>query len=140
MATATIPENAQLSDAAEHRNTMYIQSAHRLQHFAWRALNILGKKNNEVVVICIEVDSRWRDLVEQLMPGYDWDAERVSGRQPIALGSTTWAICKFLAEEFPDLAKVALEVPPEGKAKAVVLDDGGCTIYELEPKPDSEQS
>lgn len=140
MAIATIPKSAQLSDAAEHRNTMYMQVAHRLRHFAWRALNVLGKKNSEIAVICIEVDSRWRDWVEHIMPGHDWDAVRASGMQPVAQGTVTWAACKFIAKEFPDLAEVTMEVPPEGKVKAIVLNDGGCTIYELVPKPDSEQS
>lgn len=139
MATANIPASAQLSDAAEHRNGMYTQVAHRLQHLAWRALNVHNKKNDEIVVICIEVDSRWRAWVEHIMPGHDWDAVRASGRQPVAHATLTWEACVFIAQEFPDLAKVAMEVPPEGKAKAIVLDDGGCTIYELEPKLDEGQ-
>lgn len=139
MATAHIPPSALLSDAAEHRNMMYIQVAHRLQHLAWRALNVLDKKNDKIVVICIEVDSCWRGWAEHIMPDHDWDSVRVSGKHPVAHATLTWEACEFIAQEFPDLAKAALEVPPEGKVKAIVLDDGGCSIYELEPKPDGGQ-
>jgi hypothetical protein len=33
----------------------------------------------------------------------------------------------------PDLAGVLLEVPEAGKMKCIVLDDGGCTIYDINP-------
>lgn len=134
MATAVIPPHAQLSEAAEYRNFMYQSAMSRLQRLAWRALNVLGKKNDEIVVVCIQVDSRWRDWVDNLMPGHDWDAIRATGADPVAQGTVTWEACKFVAEQFPDIADIALEVPPEGKVKAIVLNDGGCTVYELEPK------
>lgn len=134
MATAVIPESAQFSEAAEHRNKIYSQMMHRLQHLAWRALNILGKRNDEVTIICIQVDSRWRDMVDYLMPNHDWDAIRATGAEPIAQGTVSWSVCGMIAKKFPDIAGVALEVPPEGKVKAIVLNDGGCTVYELEPK------
>jgi len=134
MATAIIPEYAQLSKAAEHRNAIYSQTMPRLQHLAWRALTVLGKKNDEVVIICVQVDSTWRDLVDDLMPGHDWDAIRATGAEPIAQGIVLWSLCEFIAQEFPDIAKAVLEVPPPGKMKVIVLNDGGCTIYELEPR------
>ena len=135
-ATANIPPHAQLSAAAEDRNHIYNQAAHRLQHLAWRALNVLGKKNTEIAVVCIEVDSQWRELADALMPNHDWDQIRATGARPVAQGTVTWAICELVANEFPDMADVAREAPPEGKVKAIVLNEGGCTIYELEPKSD----
>ncbi len=135
MATTHIPPNAQLSDAAEFRNIVFANSLPRLQHLAWRAINVLGKQNSEIVIICIEVDSRWRDLANQLMPNKDWDAIRATGAAPFARGSVLWGICEMIAEEFPDLAEIAREIPREGIVKAVILTDGGCTIYDLEPKP-----
>ena len=140
MATATIPENAQLSEEAEYRNTIYRQAAHRLQHLAWRALVVLGKKNCEFAIFCIQVDSRWRALVDHVMPGQDWDVIRATGADPMAQGIISWAVCTFVAKEFPDIASIALEVPPPGKMKVVVLTDGGCTIYEIEPKPEDSSS
>jgi len=134
MATSVIPMNAQFSDAAEHRNTIYSQAMYRLQHLAWRALNVLGKGNGEIVIICIQVDSRWRATADHLMPNHDWDSIRAQGVEPIARGMVAWSVCEMVAEEFPDIASAVLEVPPEGKVKAIVLNDGGCTIYELEPK------
>jgi hypothetical protein len=134
MATANIPPSAQLSKAAEYRNLMYSQAMPRLQHFAWRALNLLGKKSNEVVLVCIQVDSRWRGVVDMIMPGKDWDSVRATGADPVALGTVEWSFCELVAEEFPDLANMAFEVPDEGCMKAFVLTEEGCTIYDLTPK------
>lgn len=122
-----------LSEAAEFRNGLYLQALPRLQNLAYRALYVYGKKNSEIAVICIEVDSKWRGWVDQLMPGYDWESVRATGALPIAQGTVTWPACEFVAEQFPDIAHIAREVPPEGKMKAIVLCDNGCTIYELEP-------
>ena len=140
MATATIPENAQLSEAAEFRNTLYMDSMSRLQHAAWRALNVLGMCNDEVVVVCIQVDSHWRYIVDLLMPGHDWQSIRDMGEEPVARGSAMWGMCKVVAERLPDIATAALELPPPGKVKAIVLSDGGGTIYELEPKREDSSS
>ncbi len=140
MATATIPESAQLSEAAEFRNTMYINSLSRLQHIAWRALNVHGLRNDQVVVTCIQVDSRWRDIVDLLMPNYDWQSFRDAGEEPVARGSARWGICEVVAERLPDIADVCLEIPPEGKVKVIVLSDGGGTVYELEPKAEDTSS
>jgi len=140
MATAKIPESAQFSNEAEYRNKMYTQNMLRLQHLAWRALNVLGKKNDEIVVICIQVDSYWRELADSLVPNCDWQAFRDMGQDPIARGSVTWDICKTLAEELPDISDVIMEVPPKGKVRAIVLSDYGGTVYELEPKPEDSPS
>lgn len=140
MATAIIPKSAQLSEAAEFRNTMYINSMSRLQHIAWRALNVHNLANDKFVIVCIEVDSRWRPIVDQLMPGQDWQAIRDIGEEPMARGSAMWGICEVVAEELPDIADVALEMPPKGKVKVIVLSEGGGTIYEMEPKPEDSSS
>ena len=106
-ATAIIPPSAQLSEAAEFRNTLYVDSMSRLQHAAWRALNVLGMRNDEVVVVCIQVDSRWRYIVDLLMPGHDWQSIRDMGEEPVARGSAAWGMCEVVAERLPDIANVA---------------------------------
>lgn len=133
-ATKCIPYSAQFSDAAAHRNFLFQDSFQRLQHFAFRASNVLGKKNDEVVLVCIEVDTEWRGLVDMLMPGHDWDKVRDSGLDPIARGSAGWGVCEIVADVFPTMRGVALSKPDEGVFKAIVLNHGGCTIYDITPK------
>ncbi|OGG65429.1 hypothetical protein A3I99_01610 [Candidatus Kaiserbacteria bacterium RIFCSPLOWO2_02_FULL_45_11b] len=136
MGTAVIPPQAQFSEAAEYRNVMYSQSMPRLQHLAWRALNVHGQRNDEMVAVCIQVDSVWRDVVDMLMPDQDWQPIRDRGEDPIALGTASWDICQIVAEKLPNIADTALEVPPAGMMKVIVLSDEGCTIYELKPRKD----
>ena len=128
-----------LSDAAEHRNNIALEMMHRLQHFAWKAVHIHNNRNDEVVVICIHVDSRWRWLADELMPGNEagWQAQRSAGKQPIALGLVLFDIVVGLAGVFPDIRDVLLETPESGVYKGIVLDDGGCTVIDVAPKEDT---
>lgn len=138
MATAVIPPKAQLSEAAEYRNFIVSDCMERLQHMAWRALNVLGKQNDEIVIVCIQVDDdRWRDIVDLLMPNEDWQMYRDMGKDPIARGSAMWPLCEVVAERLPPIADVIMEKPPEGKVKLIALAEGGGTVYDIEPLPAS---
>lgn len=134
MATKNIPPTAKLSLEAVLRNDIYTDALPRLQHLAWRALYVHGLTNIEFVVVCIQVDSIWRDLVDATMPNHDWQAIRDIGEEPMARGTVNWAICSVVAERLPDITDVLLETPSDGKVKAIVLTNGGGTVYELEPK------
>jgi hypothetical protein len=90
-------------------------------------------RNDQEVVVCIKVDSSWRYLADRLMPNADWQRYRDQGMEPVARGTASFATCRVVAEVLPDLAGVLLEVPEAGKMKCIVLDDGGCTIYDINP-------
>lgn len=133
MSAQSTPIGMDLSAAAEKRHEMVVQSYGRLQHFAYRAQTVHNLSNEDVVVTCIAVDSRWRPLVDKLMPNENWQAIRDLGQIPVARGTAFFPICKVIAEAMPDLAEVLLEKPSEGHYKLIALDDGGCTVYEIEP-------
>ncbi|MDB5224822.1 MAG: hypothetical protein JWO43_444 [Candidatus Adlerbacteria bacterium] len=110
----------------------------RLAEMAHRALHIKGLRRDQVVMVCIKVDSRWRWIVDQLMPGADWQQYRDQGQEPVARGSAMWPICEAVADELPDLKDALLEIPAEGRVKVIALDDGGGTVYEIIPKPEGK--
>jgi hypothetical protein len=122
------------SEAARKRHEMVVQCYDRLQHFAFRAQSIHGFKNDEVVVVCIKVDCDWRPIVDALMPNYNWQEIRDQGLMPVARGSAMFPICEVVAERLPDIEDVLLEKPREGFFKCIALDEGGGTVYEIEPK------
>ena len=126
----------EMSEVAQRRHKMVEQCLNRLSHIAYRSLHIKGLKPNEFVMTCIEVDSRWRWLVDQLMPDADWQEWRDRGAEPVALGSSTWRVCELLIEILPELKNQLLETPGEGRVKLVALDEGGATVYEIEPLPE----
>jgi len=126
-----------LSEAAQGRHDLMEQNLGRLEQIAHRAIHVKGLGANDFIIVCIKVDSRWRSVVDQLMPEHDWQQYRDQGMQPIARGSVAASFADYLAEELPDLREALREVYPYGKAKAVVLDDTGGTVYEIEPKPES---
>lgn len=121
------------SPAAQERHEFALANWQRLQHFAYRALNVRGKHNNEEVVVCIKVDTRWRYLADMMMPDADWQQYRDLGQEPVARGCAPFRTCDRLAEVLPDVASVLMEVPEAGKMKCIVLDDGGCTVYDIDP-------
>lgn len=135
MSAQSTPIGMDLSPAAEARNDMAMQCMDRLQHFAYRAIHTRGLRNDQFFVICVEVDSRWRDLVAQLMPGADWQQYRDAGQAPIARGAVPIRVAVSIAEQCPETipALMTLQQPlPPQKANCVVLNDGGCTVLEID--------
>lgn len=135
MSAQSTPIGMDLSPAAEHRNTMFQGCVLRLQRLAYRGLNVHHLRSDQFVVICIAVDSRWRELVDTLMPGTDWQRIRDTGQEPVANGLVRVEFCDTLAEEEPGIVPALETVKnplPLGKANCVVLDDGGCTVYEVD--------
>jgi hypothetical protein len=126
-----------MSEAAQGRHNVMLDSAKRLAQIAHRAIHVRDLKTNDFVVVCIKVDSRWRELVDILMPNHDWQQYRDMGREPIARGTVLGPICDVLIEELPDLEPSLREVYPDGMAKAIVLDDTGGTVYQIKPEPPS---
>ncbi|MEI6649818.1 MAG: hypothetical protein WCL23_00090 [Candidatus Moraniibacteriota bacterium] len=133
MNTIKYTNGEDLSDAGRKRHEMIESCIDRLQHFAYRAKTVHGLTNKDVVVVCIKVDTKWRDLVDVLMPNADWQQFRDMGQEPVARGTAYFPICEDLAKELPDIAEALLEKPEDGRFKCIVLDGGGCTVYEIEP-------
>lgn len=133
MSAQTTPIGMDLSLAAQKRNNMVFNSLRRLEQLAHRAMYIRQLRNDEFVVVCIKVDSPSRDIVDILMPNADWQPFRDRGQEPIAQGTTTFGLCRLVAQRHPELALVLLEKPADGKAKCIALDEGGCSIYEIDP-------
>lgn len=135
MGAQTSPIGMDQSPAAARRNEMVSQCMDRLQHLAYRAMHVRGQRNDEFVIVCIEVDSRWRGLVDRLMPDADWQRYRDMDQAPVAQGAVSLDVCAIIAEQCPEVIP-ALEtlwqpLPPE-KANCVALDEGGCTVYEID--------
>jgi hypothetical protein len=122
------------TEAAKRRHEMAIQCLERLQNFAYRAKFVRNLSNREVVIVCIKVDSEWRGLVDILMPNTDWQKIRDAGQEPVARGLVMFNVCEGIAEILPGISDVLLEIPSEGNYKMIALDEGGGTVYEIEPK------
>lgn len=119
----------------EKRNAIMLANQPRLIEMAQRALREKGMTRSEFVMVCIQVDDpRWRYIVDGLMPNTpesDWQKYRDRGEEPMARGSAFFSLCEVLSEELPDIADVLMEVPQEGLVKAIVLAEGGGTVYDI---------
>ncbi len=143
MSAQSTPIGMDVSPAAEKRNVMYGQSLTRLAHLAWRQINLFNKGHDEFVTVAIAVDSRWRDLVDHLMPNTPeshWQAMRDQGIEPVAIGSVSRVFCDFFAAEFTDIAAVLMAPPGDGFVKCIAVDDGGCTVYDLLPAENTSRT
>jgi len=133
MSAQVMPIGMDLSEAAKKRHKMIVDSMGRLQHFAYRAKFIHELTNEDVVVVCIKVDSDWRPIVDALMPGHNWQEIRDLGQEPVARGTACFSICEVVADILPDIADVLLEKPSDNCYKCIVLDEGGGIVYEIKP-------
>ncbi len=131
---------AAASPAAQGRHTMAVACQDRLMHLAHRALDVHGMDPMAFVVVCIAVDSRWRPVVDELMPNNEprWQTERERGATPVAMGIVmrTGFQDKVLAAS-PDLLPALSTSPTRGLAHLVVLDDTGGTVYDVPARVDA---
>lgn len=86
----------------------------------------------EVVVVMIEVDSRWRDLVDQLMPaGFAWDALRSEGPPAVLVPLERASFVSCLSRAAPSLAKELSAAPSKNVLTCVLLADSGTSYFEV---------
>lgn len=135
MSAQSTPIGMDISKADEERNKIFLSSMNRLQHFAYRAMNVHELNNTQFIVVCIDVDSQWRWLVDKVIPDTDWQPFRDLGKTPIARGVVLFTddFREILISELPDLETCLSESPAEGTANCIVLDDSGGTVYEIKP-------
>jgi hypothetical protein len=106
----------------------------RLRELAQRALN-RGLRPRDVIIVCLEVDSSWRELVDELMLGYDWQLMRDRGESPIAQGSVIRSpLNRFLSELVPGIAAALRQPLPSGHFHAVVCVDDYASVFLITPK------
>ena len=112
----------------------------KLKHLAWQVLIEQGRKNSDVVLVCIQVDSIWKYVVDELMPGNEerWQEVRDNGNMPNVVGTMLWDFCHQIADDYPDLSKGLLKEPEDGVVKGLVLTSHGCLVIDVEPKVNSQ--
>lgn len=118
------------------RQRLYDLNETRLAQLAYRALR-RGVSPDDLFIVCIDVDDEsWRDLVEELMPGHDWQEYRDRGETPVARGSVTSGIREYLSEVVPDI-KNALNGPlPKDAIRVIVMAEGGAAVHLIQPQED----
>lgn len=122
-----------------HREVLWRENKERLAELAWRALHVKHLDHPSFFVICIDVDDpNWKDLVDTLMPGHDWQAYRDRNELPCARGSVMRdTVGEYIARTVPVLADALLNPEPSTLVQAVILGAGGASMYLVEPKVDA---
>lgn len=120
----------------ETRDRFFQPNRERLEHMAFRATK-KGLARDEFITVAIDVDDpSWSEVVETLMPGCDWQAIRDRGEKPVARGTVlVGSIVDFLCQVCPDIAPALTGELPQGIVRAVVMADGGASVYYIEPFP-----
>lgn len=108
----------------------------QLEHLAFMATKKgLARKQFIMLVIDVE-DPIWVDFLDDLMPNEDWQQYRDRGENPLALGTIyTEDIVDYLCEAVPDIAPGLTEDLPQGVVRAVVMAEGGASVYYIKPFP-----
>lgn len=120
----------------EIRDVLFHGNKRRLEELAYRAIHKKKLLPEDFVIVCINAnDLSWADLVEHLMPGHDWQQYRDRKEKPVARGIVYASICDYLKKAVPGIADALVGALPEGYVRAVVLDDGGASVYNIQPAP-----
>jgi hypothetical protein len=127
--------------SAEARNQFFQPQRERLEHMAFRSTK-KGLARNEFITVAIDVDDpNWSEVVETLMPGQDWQTIRDRGEKPVARGTVlAEGIIDYLCHVCPDIAPALTGELPQGVVRAVVMADGGASVYYIEPFPHFKNS
>lgn len=119
----------------EARDKLFLLNKERLEQMAFRAMQ-KGLVPNEFVTVCIDVDDpTWTEIVESLMPNYNWQEIRNRGEKPIARGTVTACITDYLSEVLPDLETALVRSLPPGEVRAIVMAETGASVYFITPTP-----
>ena len=93
-----------MSPTAVNRDKMLEECKELLRQHAQAALNINGLRNDQFVLVCIEVDGPWRTIVEIIAPGANWEEIISMGQKPIAVGIASDLFITMLVNKMPALA------------------------------------
>lgn len=127
----------------ESCNRAMSQQRTRLAHMAFTTLVVDKLSPKQFVLICAEVDSKWRVVVDPFLPDTNWDSERGPGKIPIArilarLGQMNWFL-DVMNEHYPSMRALINGSPPKGHVRCFLLRDMGFMIYDIRPKRDTRQ-
>jgi hypothetical protein len=105
---------------------LFVASASSLVALARRA-RARGLTRHEFVVVCIDVDCRtWARLVEEVMAGPDWYADRTCGEGPTVRGTVPrTGFVERLVGLAPGLSRALRSRPSPGAAHAVSMGTRG---------------
>lgn len=120
----------------EARELIYQDSKDRLEHMAFRAFK-KGLLPDQFVMVAIDVDDpSWTEIVDALMPDHNWQEYRERGEKPIARGSALAdPLLSYLSAVVPDIETALTGPLPERVVRAVVMAEGGASVYFLQPMP-----
>ena len=130
--------------SAESRDKFYQPQRERLEHMAFRAIK-KGLRPDQFVAVAIAVDDpNWTEVVEALMPNATeayWQEFRDRGEEPVARGTANASgLIDYLSQVCPDIAPALVNKLPQGVVRAIVLADGGASVYHIEPTPHFKDS
>lgn len=109
-------------------------SAQFIQSSAHKAIYVQERKNDEFVILCVEVDDGFGSkLVQEMMPDENWQQIRDRGEKPLMQWIGSASMCYDLAEDLPDLEKELTEPPPSHAIKVIIIASGACKIYYVKP-------
>ena len=116
----------------EARDALFQDNRVRFEQLAYRA-HAKGLRLDEFVVILIDVDdSYWNPVVEEFMPGQNWQAFRDRGEKPMARGTVLADFSDFICTVCPDVADALRSELPEGEVRVIIM-SYGVSVYLVQP-------
>ena len=102
---------------------------------AHRAMYIQGLENDAFVIVCIQLEPKWRALIEEFVPDFDWEAMFDSEKFRYVIGRVQFSFCESLSEYFPEDVEILMTPPSDGKARGIVIAGNDFSLYKIDPYP-----
>lgn len=135
-------ERGGLTPSEKAREILFELNKERLEQMAYNAIHIKHLRPDQIIMVAIDVDDpTWKQEVDFLMPGHDWQQYRDRGEEPIvARGSVNAAFGEYLSKVVPALAPAFAQPVPKGLVRAVIMGSKGASVYHIIPHPNVQMN
>ena len=122
-----------LSEEDYHELVVY-EATRILQTLAWEEVHRNNRKPAEFILFCIEGDSSWSSLLEQVNQRSDWQKVQSQKINPIFYGVATEAFFEEFKNLLPNKAEEILNTAiTSGFVKALVCTKSAVEIMQVKP-------
>ena len=133
-----MPANHALStdelDPEDFHALVVYEATRILQTLAWEEIHRNNRQSEEFIVFCLEGDSSWGRLIEDVEERSDWKKVQSQKSSPVFYGIVTEVFFENFEKMVPETTEVILNTPlSPGFVKALVCTRTRIEILEVKP-------
>jgi hypothetical protein len=121
------------NEGLQQRVRLFQYNERRLAQLAYQ-MTSKGFSLGDFYIVCIDVDAdAWRPLVEEIMPGHDWQQYRDRGEMPMLRGAVGTEYLEMFRQYVPAIVPALTAPVTDGCARVIVMAGSGATVFSVIP-------